>query len=77
MTQLMQPLTHIGDQAAAGRISQLRIIGKTCAELGHPLGDPLGEGHGRWRCELLLKKGVKALLATLQILKTTVRLQPQ
>ena len=77
MTQLMQPLTNISYKAAAGRISQLRIIGKTCAELGHPLGDPFGEGYCRWRGELLLKKGVKTLLATLQILKTTVRLQPQ
>ena len=77
MAQLMQPLTGIGDQATAGRISELRIVDKARAELGHALTDPLGEGNGRRRCELLLQKRVKALLATLQILKTTVGLQPQ
>ena len=77
MAQLMQPLPGIGNQATAGRISQLRIIGKTCAELGHPPADPLGKGHSRWGGELLLQKGVKPLLAALQILKTPVRPQPQ
>ena len=77
MAQLMQPLTRIGDKTPAGRISQLRIIGETRAELGHPLGDSPGKGNGRRGGELLLQKGVKPLLATLQILKTPIRLQPQ
>ena len=77
MAKLMQPLPGIGDQATAGGISQLRISGKTGAEFGHALGDPLGKGHSRWGGELLLQKGVKPLLATLQILKTSIRLQPQ
>ena len=77
MAQLMQPLPGIGHQATAGRISEVWIIGKAGAELGHALTDPLGKGQGRWRCELLLQKSVKALLATLQILKTTIGLQPQ
>ena len=74
MAQLMQPLARIGDKTPAGWVSQLRIIGESRAEPGHPFSHPLGEGQCRWRCELLLQKVVKTLLATLQILKTTLRL---
>ena len=77
MAQLMQPLTGIGDQATAGRVSEVWIIGKAFAELGHTLTDTLRKGHGRWGGELLLQKVVKPLLATLQILKTSISLQPQ
>ena len=77
MAQFMQPLPGVGDQTPAGRIGELRISGKSSTELAHPFSHTLGEGNGRWRCELLVEKFVKTLLATLQILETAVSFQPK
>ena len=73
MAQFMQPLPGIGDQASAGGISEVWTISKpelslTCAHR------PLGKGQAGGAASCCWK--VKALLATLQILKTTIGLQP-
>ena len=77
MSQFMQPLTGITDEATAGWVVQLRITLEGEAQAVHPFGDPRRQRQLRRCRELPLQKLMKPLLTSLQIPKAPFGLQSQ
>ena len=77
MSQFMQPLTGVTDEATAPRVVQLRITFEGEAQAAHPFADTLRQRQFRRSCELLLEKLMEQLLTTLQIRKAPFGFQSQ
>ena len=75
MTQLMQPLTGIGHQSAAGGIRHLRVAAIPVCQTTEAVASPAGKRHSRKRCQLLFKEGMETLPAAFEIGETPISFQ--
>ena len=77
MTQLMQPLTGVRHQTAAGGVRHPRITAVSLCKATDAVPGTTGKGNGRKRFQLLCKEGMKALPTAFEIGEAAVSLQCQ
>ena len=77
MTQLMQPLTGVRHQTAAGGVGHFRVAAIPLCQAVDPVTCPSGKGSGRKCSQLLCKKGVEALPTAFEIGEPPISFQGQ
>lgn len=77
MTQLMQPLTGVRHQTAAGCVGHFRVAAIPLCQAVDPVTCPSGKGSGRKCSQLLCKKGVEALPTAFEIGEPPISFQGQ